>query len=163
MKKITFMFMLVLGALVTSCSKSNTPEFVAEKFLTAMESANYPEAKKFCDEKTGQIVDMLAGIPISEKDKKAPKKVTINRVEEDKEDKNKAKVFYSVEGEEKEKSIDVVKIDGKWKVSLNKESKEEGHSHDHEEMHNHDHEGHDHNHEGHDHETKVQEEIAPTK
>lgn len=130
MKRISIICMLLFGMFMTSCSKTNTPEFVAEKFLTAMEQANYEEAKKYCDEKTAQIISMVASVP-AQKDKEPAKKVTITNVEKNKDDKNKAKVFYLVEGEEKEKSIDVVKIDGKWKVSMDKENKENGHGHDH--------------------------------
>lgn len=139
---------MLLGVLMASCSKTNTPEFVVEKFVIAMEQANYEEAKKYCDSKTAQLVDMLAGIAISEKEKENAKKqapkVTITKVEEYKEDKNKVRVFYkqtSADGQEIEKNIDAVKIDGKWKASIQKENKERDCGHQHGDPNcNHDHE-----------------------
>ena len=53
------------------------------------------------------------------------KSFTITKVEEDG---DKAKVYYKSEGSDKEESLDLKKVDGKWLVSINKEqgNKEHG-------------------------------------
>lgn len=114
--------MLFLVFLVTSCS-SNSPKVVAEKFLTEMENQNFEEAKKYADDSMKQLLSMLDGMPKGNNKKAENVKVKVVRVEENG---DKAKAFYivegnDVEGESKEQNIDLKKVDGKWKVSFNKE------------------------------------------
>ncbi|MDO4228307.1 MAG: DUF4878 domain-containing protein [Capnocytophaga sp.] len=118
MKKILFIVMFFVAFLITSCS-SNSPKAVAEKFITAMENGDFEEAKKYADDSMGQLLGMLGGLEKDLQKEKEKKKITITRAEEDG---DKAKVFYKVEGEEKEKDIDLKKVDGKWKVTFNKEN-----------------------------------------
>lgn len=122
MKKLFFISALFLAFLVTSCS-NNSPKVVAEKFLTEMENQNFEEAKKYADDSMQQLLTMLNGMPKDNNKKAENVKVKVVRVEENG---DKAKAFYivegkEVEGESKEQSIDLKKVDGKWKVSFNKE------------------------------------------
>lgn len=122
MKRLFLIPMLFLVFLVTSCS-SNSPKVVAEKFLTEMENQNFEEAKKYADDSMKQLLSMLDGMPKGNNKKAENVKVKVVRVEENG---DKAKAFYivegnDVEGESKEQNIDLKKVDGKWKVSFNKE------------------------------------------
>lgn len=117
MRKVFFIVAIFAAFVVTSCSKKS-PKAVAEKFITAMENGDFEEAKKYADDSMGQILGMLGGLEKSLPKGNEKKKVTITKVEEDG---DKAKAFYKVEGQEEEKSIDLKKVDGNWKVSFNKE------------------------------------------
>lgn len=113
--------------MVVSCSKEGNPEGVAEKFLNHVGKFEFSEAKKYCDEKTGSLLDMMGGLAglakddelAKEKKENENKKITILKSEIDGE---KATVFYT-DGEEKDKEqkIYLKKVDGQWKVSMNKE------------------------------------------
>lgn len=118
MRKVFFIAALFVAFLVTSCS-NNSPKSVAEKFLTSMENSDFEEAKKYADDSMQQMLGMLSGMGKELPKGNEKKKVTITKVEEDGDN---AKAFYKVEGEEEEKSIDLKKVDGKWKVTFNKEN-----------------------------------------
>lgn len=118
MRKVFFIATLFMAFFVMSCS-NNSPKAVAEKFLTSMENSDFEEAKKYADDSMQQMLGMLSGMGKELPKGNEKKKVTITKVEEDGDN---AKAFYKVEGEEEEKSIDLKKVDGKWKVTFNKEN-----------------------------------------
>ena len=125
MKKILFTFSLLVCLLLASCS-GNSPKVVAEKFLKSINKADFKEAKKYCDKETAEFIGVLEGFSKGEKAKPEDiKSFTITKVEEDG---DKAKVYYKSEGSDKEESLDLKKVDGKWLVSINKEqgNKEHG-------------------------------------
>jgi len=128
MKKILITFLLLGSLMLASCS-GNSPKAVAEKFLKAINAGDFKEAKKYCDEKTGDLIGMLESFSKGEKPKeKDIKSFTITKVEENG---DTAKVFYKAEGSDKEESLDLKKIKGKWLVSINKEQgKENGMHHE---------------------------------
>lgn len=162
MKKILITLSVALFLFVSGCQQSERVS-VAKNFLTALENKDFEEAKKFGTQETAQMLDFLSAInkkaqeelPEEEKEKENSTKFII--VREEKIDDNNVKVFFRKEGEEKESALDLVKVDGKWKVSMKKENpkeekiKNEGelsHDHNHAEgEHDHDHEhNHDHEH-----------------
>lgn len=123
MKKIfLFLAMLSLTTLV-SCSGGG-PEGVAKNFLEAINKGDFEGAKKYGDEKTQSLIGMMSGM-ISAEDKaklaeKSPKVEIVKTEEKD----DKATVTYKVtaEGKEAEEStLDLVKVNDEWKVSMNKE------------------------------------------
>ena len=125
MKKILFTFSLLVCLLLASCS-GNSPKVVAEKFLKAINKLDFAEAKKYCDKETAEFIGVLEGFSKGEKAKPEDiKSFTITKVEEDG---DKAKVYYKSEGSDKEESLDLKKVDGKWLVSINKDqgNKENG-------------------------------------
>ncbi|MFN4198846.1 MAG: lumazine-binding protein [Flavobacterium sp.] len=117
---MSFLFVAV------SCNKEEGPEQVAEKFLSHINKAEFKEAKEFCDEKSAGFLDMMAGMVGDNKptDEEAGKVEIIKSEVND----DKAKVTYKNSKEEGEKSLDLVKVDGKWLVTINKEdqNKEQG-------------------------------------
>ena len=136
MRKILLTFSLLLGLLLVSCS-SNNPKVVAEKFLKAVNKLDFAEAKKYCDKDTQDLLSLMESFSKGEEAEKAKTNAhdddfIITKVEENG---DKAKVYYKTKESEKETSIDLKKVDGKWLVSINKEQgmKEQGggaHNHD---------------------------------
>ena len=132
MRKILLTFSLLL----VSCS-SNNPKVVAEKFLKAVNKLDFAEAKKYCDKDTQDLLSLMESFSKGEEAEKAKTNAhdddfIITKVEENG---DKAKVYYKTKESEKETSIDLKKVDGKWLVSINKEQgmKEQGggaHNHD---------------------------------
>ena len=129
MKKILFTFSLLVCLLLASCS-GNSPKVVAEKFLKAINKADFKEAKKYCDKDSQELLSIMESFSKGEDAEKAKAKAsdddfTITKVEEDG---DKAKVYYKAKDSEKEIALDLKKVDGKWLVSINKEqgNKEHG-------------------------------------
>lgn len=103
---------LVVLAMFASCAKKG-PEQVAEKFLTHLNKLEFAEAKKYATESTQKMLDLLSQFPNQE-----AKEVKIENLKCTEEG-DKARCTYTVDG--KEESIDLVKVDGKWLVDMQKE------------------------------------------
>jgi len=124
MKKLVAMLAILSMALFVSCGKGNGPEGVAEKFLVSSTKGEFGEAKKYCDETTGAMMGMAEGMMTPEQKEEAKKKeVKVEIISsEEKDDTAKVKYKLMAEGEEPiEKDLDLKKIDGEWKVTMNKE------------------------------------------
>ena len=106
--------------LFISCGGGDSPKSVAENFLKAMNKMDFETAKKYGSEDTGRLLDMMSGfaqmIPDSAREEK---KVEIK---DEIIDGDKATVTYTQSGEPGEQTLDLVKIDGKWKVAMSKDS-----------------------------------------
>ena len=126
-KNLATKSLLILGVLfmAVSCSNSNSPEAVAEKFLNHMANANFAEAKKLCDQETASIIGMLESMGGDVDTEGTNEKIEIISSEING---DTAVVTYTSSLEEGEKSVDLKKIEGEWKVSFDKENqaKEEG-------------------------------------
>jgi len=128
MKKIIAVFAFLSLALMVSCSSGNGPEDVAKKFVEANSKADFATAKKYADEQTGQMLEMMAGfIPKDKQEELKKKNITIEIVSSEEKD-STAVVKYNVlvDGKADEKapeakSLDLKKIKGEWKVTMNKE------------------------------------------
>jgi hypothetical protein len=110
-----------LSTTLVSCKKDeNNPKDVAEKFLTHLNNAEFGEAKKYADEATASMLGMLEsfGGDKEKNEEKNTEKITIikSEITED-----KAVVTYKISSEEEEKTLPMKKIDGLWKVSIDKE------------------------------------------
>lgn len=103
---------LVVLAMFASCAKKG-PEQVAEKFLNHLSKQEFAEAKKYATESTQKMLDFLSQFP--EQEVKETKIENLKCTEEA----DKAKCTYTADG--KEESIDLVKVDGKWLVDMQKE------------------------------------------
>lgn len=112
---MTFLFVAI------ACNKEDGPEQVAEKFLQHLNKAEYDLAKQYCDEKSAEFLDMMAGFAGDNK----PSEDEVPTVEiiktEYNDDKTTAKVTYKNSNEEKENALDLVKVEDKWLVTINKE------------------------------------------
>lgn len=96
---------------------SATPTDVATKFLTHIDKKEFKEAKAYGTKATGELLDMVAGMA-SMMPAEDPKGFTIK---EEKIDGDKATVTYRSNGKEADETLNLVKEDGKWLVSMSKE------------------------------------------
>ncbi|NBL63659.1 DUF4878 domain-containing protein [Flavobacterium sp. NST-5] len=124
-KKAMMLMAFISFITLTSCSGDN-PEAVAEKFLNHVNKAEFEEAKKYCDKKTGELIGMMAsmagGKTAEMKDKDIKTEIISSEIKDE-----KASVKYKIVGKDapadsKEQSIDLIKEDGKWKVTIDKEN-----------------------------------------
>lgn len=109
----------------TACGGgSATPSEVAGKFLTHIDKKEFKEAKAYGTKATGELLDMVAGMA-SMMPAEDPKGFTIK---EEKIDGDKATVTYRSTGKDADETMNLVKENGKWLVSMSKEdlNKEEG-------------------------------------
>jgi hypothetical protein len=109
-----------LMALMMACGGGDSPKAVTENFLKALNKMDYETAKKYGSEDTGKLLDMMSGfakmMPDSAKEEKS------FEIKDEKIDGDKATVTYSQSGVEGEQAMNLVKVDGKWKVAMSKDS-----------------------------------------
>lgn len=127
MKQIKlFAVAAIVSLSLFSCS-GNSPEASAEKFLTLTQQGEFAEAKEYCTEQTGALLTMAEGMVGDKKAeiKEKNKNLKVNIVSSEIKGDSVAVVKYKVAGGEAsdagEKSLDLKKVDGKWKVHMNKE------------------------------------------
>jgi hypothetical protein len=117
---ILILFFALSNTLMSCKKDQNNPEYVAEKFLTHINNAEFGEAKKYTDEATASMLGMLESIggDKAKNEEENSEKITIikSEITED-----KAVVTYKTSSEEDEKTLPMKKIDGQWKVSVDKE------------------------------------------
>ncbi|WP_116790584.1 DUF4878 domain-containing protein [Flavobacterium psychrotrophum] len=126
MKKIIAVFAFLALAMVVSCSGGNGPEDVAKKFLDATNTGEFGEAKKYADEKTGQMLGMVEGMMPPDKKAEMKKKAPTVEIISSEEQDSIATVKYKLKGEgqgDEEKTLSLKKEKGDWKVTINKEDK----------------------------------------
>ncbi len=119
---------LLSMTMLVSCS-GNGPEGVAKKFLELTNKGEFSKAKEYCDDSTAALIGMAENMA---KDKVEAMKEQNVKIEilssEVNEEGDKATVKYKKieEGQTAEdsleKEITLKKIDGDWKVSIDKES-----------------------------------------
>jgi hypothetical protein len=121
LKTGTFLMICFLFA----CS-GNSPKSVAENFLKAMNKMDFDGAKKYGTEDTNKMLDMLSGfakmMPDSAKKEDVKMEITSEKIEGD-----KATYTYKEEGKDGDQTINLVKVDGKWKVAMSKDDMNSGH------------------------------------
>lgn len=103
-----------------SCGGGDTPKSVAENFLKALNKMDYETAKKYGSEDTGKLLDMMSGFAKMMPD--SAKKDVSFEIKDEKINGDKATIVYSSTGDEGEQTLNLVKIDGKWKVAMSKDS-----------------------------------------
>ncbi|MEI7596847.1 MAG: hypothetical protein WCK02_13940 [Bacteroidota bacterium] len=118
MKKLFRLAILVVAVVAASaCKKTEEPSAIAEKYLNHLNKMEIDEAKKFATKETGAQLDLLKTMLGDQKPEGEIKPVTIK---DTKIDGDKATCTYS-DGE-KEESINLVKVEGEWKVEWKKEN-----------------------------------------
>lgn len=111
MKKL---FILAVAALMmAACSVFNSPSNVAEKFSVAVAHGKTEEAKKYCTEGTGKVLDLAAAFGVEKVDPNYKFHFLRDSIVE-----NVAYVFYTENESTIEKSMTLAKIDGEWKVNI---------------------------------------------
>lgn len=124
---------LLSMSMMVSCSSGNSPEDVAKNFLELTSKGEFEKAKEYCDEDTAALLAMAESLAGKMKEEMGDKNTKIEIISSEvNEEGDKATVKYTEtkEGEETspEKSVQLKKIDGDWKVSMDKEGmkKEDG-------------------------------------
>lgn len=120
--------LLIAGIAITtwSCSKSDEDQVrdVATSFLTASAENDFEEAVSYCDESTKEFLNTFKGLvkaAAAKQKKEEPAEIEIVNIEFIE---NEAHVTYT-EDQGEEQDLYLVKIDGEWKVSIDKEDKED--------------------------------------
>jgi ketosteroid isomerase-like protein len=115
MKKLYFILGLaILVALVASCAGGNSPSSVVQKFFTALEKNDTKALEAVATTETVQLIAMVgekAGTMATENGKIKSMTETI--------DGDTAVVVVTFDNGETS-DIDLVKVDGKWKVTMSK-------------------------------------------
>jgi PBP1b-binding outer membrane lipoprotein LpoB len=117
---------LFISLFMFSCGGgSGSPKGVAQSFMEAISKQDFKTAKELGTDKTKAFIGMIEGLmAMMPEDKKKEAFGEVDAIEwgEVKVDGDKAKVYFSEKGKEKNKKdkIDLVKVDGKWKVDMKK-------------------------------------------
>lgn len=127
-KPIMLFLMLMSMTMLVSCS-GDGPEGVAKKFLELTNKGEFEKAKEYCDKDTAALIGMMESMAKNKAEEMKDKDVKIVIISSEvNEEGDKAKVTYkSIEEEQTEdtateKQLDLVKIDGDWKVTIDKEN-----------------------------------------
>ncbi len=127
MKKVVSLLLVVVAMVAfNSCKKSDTPEAIAEKYLKAVETQKFDDAKALVTEESKATIDMMSQMVAmgGEEAKKAAAsaKVEIKDMKCDtKGDASDCTCKINNGKEEKEQKLHLVKKDGKWLVEQKKE------------------------------------------
>ena len=111
---------LFLGVVIISCTSEDTPRSIGEKFLKAMSVEDFETAKKYVTQETEKLLDMMSGftkMSVDSVKKEMKFEITRETINGD-----NAVIHYKEEGRTGEMELPMIKIDGKWKVLLSKES-----------------------------------------
>ncbi|ACF45211.1 hypothetical protein Paes_0152 [Prosthecochloris aestuarii DSM 271] len=102
---------VLLFFVLAACAQS--PESAARKFTENLAKGNLSEAKKYATEPTGQMLDFAGSIGVMPVDTDFTFIFISKSVEGD-----QASIIYKSSPDGPEETIDLVKIDGAWKVHM---------------------------------------------
>ncbi len=112
MRKFSLSFLCLFSFFLLAACADN-PRSTAQKFTENLAAGKISEAKQYATEPTGKLLDFAASLGT----------LPVNRdfrftfISESVKD-NRAKVVYREKPEAEEQTLDMVKVDGKWKVDL---------------------------------------------
>lgn len=112
MKRYSFPLLLLFSFfMLAACA--DTPKSTAKKFTENLAAGKITEAKKYATEPTGKMLDFAASLGT----------LPVNRdfhfiFEREKIEGNTAQVVYREKPDAEEQSLEMVKVDGKWKVDM---------------------------------------------
>ena len=118
--KYLIRILLFIAITTSACGGKDTPRSLAEKFLKAMSIQDYETAKKYGTEETEKLLDMMSGfkkMSVDSSGKDLKFEILREKIEGD-----NAIIYYKEEGKDGELQLPIVKVEGKWKVLLSKES-----------------------------------------
>ena len=120
-KNIHICVSILVVTLFAGCLRGDHPRSVAEKFLKAMGSQDFETAAKYGTEETVKLLEMMSGFSKMTVDSTSQHEMKFEITREDINGDN-AIIYYKEEGREGELQLPLVKIEGRWKVLLSKES-----------------------------------------
>ena len=122
MKKLMSIgFVLLFSFFMVSCGGggSENPQDVAKSFMKALEDKDYDKAKDLGTENTVMMIGMIESMAgLATDTDKEPAQLTWGETEVDG---DKATCFYTSSDKEGNQQVDLVKVDGDWKVDMKKE------------------------------------------
>ncbi len=111
----------LMVAFLIACSGGDSPKGVAQNFLKAYSKMDFEGAKQYGTEETAKMLDMFSSLtkmmPDSAKGKEVKTEITAEKIEGD-----KATVTYTEEGKPGDQTLNLAKVDGKWKVVMSKDN-----------------------------------------
>ena len=113
MKKLITSAIIVMTALLVSCGES--PKSTAKAFSENLAKGKISEAKNYATEGTGQLLDSFAQFGGFE-----PQSDVAFIIVEEKIDGDKATVKIKETKSDKTETLNLVMVDGKWKVHMKK-------------------------------------------
>jgi hypothetical protein len=121
-KLLSSLAVIALCAMMFTSCNSNSPKKVADKWLTSFYHMDYKGAKELSTEKTKGVLDMLEqlGTMVADSQKQNAQKIKIN-VKDVKEEGDKATVTYTISEDNQDKTIHLIKENGKWLVNYTKQ------------------------------------------
>jgi hypothetical protein len=123
MKRVFQVFAIIslLSAFLISC-KQKSAEEVAEKFAVAYHNLDFATAKSLATENSIKQLDMFAqmaeGMPRLAKDEAKKVVITMGKGQETG---DRATYFYTPSDNDVPQKINLIKVNGEWKVEWNKE------------------------------------------
>lgn len=119
MKKIVFIALTLL--VLSSCAGGSGPEPVAKNFLNKLGALDFKGAAKYATDEGAAALNMMqsfmAMAPQEELNAMKGKPTIISTTVNG----DKAVVIYTMSGDTDEQALDMVKVNGKWKVNFQKE------------------------------------------
>ena len=111
-----------MAAIVLAGCTSNSPKPVAEKFLNSFWHMDYKDAKTVSDSATIQMIEMLETMSTTmpDSDRLDAKKISVTVKDEKLINDTSAVVTYVTSEIKEEKTLRLVKKNGKWLVNLTK-------------------------------------------
>ena len=120
MKKVIFKILFLLPVIIFfSCTNSNKPELIAERFVNLVLEKKYDEAKKLGTENTIKMIDMLENISKLNKDSEVDNDSRPENFQVLIKNDSIAVVSYFQKGAENK--LDMVYRSGKWYIDMKKE------------------------------------------
>lgn len=97
-----------------SAAEDGAPSKVAKKFLKAYEKGDWDQAKEYCTTETANSLDVIKSMGHEAQNRKV--KILSEGISNDTE----ATVIYTLDGEDKERELKLIKDGGEWKVATSK-------------------------------------------
>jgi outer membrane lipoprotein-sorting protein len=115
MKKGFLVCGLVIIALLAGCSAASSPKAAVDKFYKAVEKNDTKAMAEVATEETVQMMAMFGSAFQQQMKEKGKFKIGTETIDGD-----TAVVTLIYDDSEEEDTVDLVKVDGKWKVAINK-------------------------------------------
>lgn len=125
MQKLTLSLAALISILLTMTGcKNSDPRDTAIKFLTAVQTMNYDEAKKYATDDSKSMLDALSSfqkmMPASAREKYKNEKFAIKNVQQQGDE---ATVTYNnTDSSGPDKTLKLKKVNGEWKVAFTKDA-----------------------------------------
>ena len=126
MKKLSTILVIVI-VLLTLTACGNKPEKTATAFLSAVQAKDFEKAKEYTTDEGKELLTMAATMTAS-MDEQEDENITFNIIETVVEGDSAVVKYEEIDGDnpdsKKEQELQMVKVDGDWKVALSKENAE---------------------------------------